>query len=182
MPVTIRECPHCYTRVAFKDDGLCPACAKNLAEPGADPSRTLFSASEGAQLPDICISCGSATNRRVTISQRSYSRAASALRLIWTFFVYIFGLVFHPLLRLLPGEDLKLRVRVSIPLCQPCQRVHGLPKPQRVDYQKGTISFVASRTIVREMARSAEPDPAPNGGPAIVLANSGSFMGPPSVS
>src|SRR5882724_10618463 len=88
MSVTIRECPHCYTRVGFLADGVCPACRKSLSDDGADPTMTLFTVSRSSSLASICICCGGNTNRRVAVSKGTRSRAMSFLAAIGAVFAY----------------------------------------------------------------------------------------------
>lgn len=160
MPVTIRECPHCYTRVAFNQDELCPACGKKLSDFGADPSKTLFSVSEASLLPPICIQCGRNTDRRFTISARSRSIVSGILKVIWAVFVYSLTVFSRSFLHLLGRDETEQKhpyqsIRVSIPLCQNCRRNHGLPKPQRVNFEERTISFLVSKAIAIELSTKA---------------------------
>jgi hypothetical protein len=170
MPVTIRECPHCYTRVGFLADGLCPACGKNLSDGNADPTRTLLTVSRISTLVPVCIRCGGNTTRRVTVSKGTRSRAMTLLAGIGT----VLGYCLAPILRggfigIISAEGRKKhphqRVRVSIPLCGGCQRNHGVPEPHRVDFENATMSFVVRRDIAIESSQTAEPTASPNVAP-----------------
>ena len=161
MTITIKECPHCYTRVGFKEDGVCPACAKNFSDPSADHSKTLFTISEVSVLPSICVLCGSKTDRKVTISESNRSRTSGILGLVWTFLVYCLALVSRGFIHLLDRNESKQkhpyqRVRVSIPLCLACQRRYGCPRPQRVNFEHGTISILVSQTIATDLAQTTD--------------------------
>ncbi len=170
MPVTIRECPHCYTRVGFLDDGVCPACGRRLTDDCADPTRTSVTVSQRSSLAPVCIHCGVATHQRAAVSQRTRSRTRSVLTGIGT----ILGYCLAPILRggaigiIYGGEDRKRyphrAVRVSIPLCDRCQRSYGVPKPHRVDFENETMSFLVNREVALALSCKAEPDGAGNRG------------------
>jgi hypothetical protein len=155
MSITIRECPHCYMRVGFNDDGVCPSCSRQLRDPGADPSRTVVILTEAMPVSPICFTCGRQTTRRISVSQGSRSSGWRILRVIGSVLIYCVALVFHSFLRLLDNrDDLKhpyQRVRVFIPLCGACQRTHGIPSPHQVDFEKGSISFVVSRDVAARL-------------------------------
>jgi hypothetical protein len=158
MPVTMRECPHCFNRVGFRDDEVCPACGKRLSDAGADSTRTLFTVAAGSARVQGCIGCGKDTTDRVTISKGTRSRTMSLLAGFGEFLGYLLA----PLLRIgfigiiLFGEGGKKhahwRVRVRIPLCRSCRRSQGVPKPQRVDFEKGTMSFLISREVALKLS------------------------------
>src|SRR5437870_4756529 len=101
MSLVIKDCPHCYTRVAFKEDGVCPACGKKPSDLGGDPSKTLLTIWHKSVLPPICIQCGSHTRQRVTITKRTHSRVSGGLRLIWDVLVLFLAGVIHGFLHLL---------------------------------------------------------------------------------
>src|SRR5580704_429625 len=88
MPLTIRECPHCYARAGFLADGLCPACGKNLSDASADPTKTLITVSQTSNLAPVCLCCGGNTNRRVVVSKGTRSRAMSLLAGTWAVFAF----------------------------------------------------------------------------------------------
>jgi hypothetical protein len=187
MPVTIRECPHCFTRVGFLEDEVCPACRKRLSEAGADPTRTLFTVSQVSTHVQACMCCGRDTTDRVAISEGTRSRTMSLL----AGFGEVLGYCLAPILRggfigIIYSQDRKKyphwRVRVSIPLCRSCRRSHGVPKPHRVDFEKATMSFLISREVALRLSNGAEPGTAPNGGPAAAVGSSEVTKGPPSVS
>ena len=152
MPATVRECPHCYTRVAFKEDGVCPACAKKLSDVGADSTKTLFTISKGLVLPPMCILCGNITNRRVSIGKANLSPGLNILQVIWTSVSLCLAVIVGGLLHLIVRDEVERkhpyqRIRVSVPFCNTCQRSHGLPSPERVDFEKWTMSFVVSKAV-----------------------------------
>jgi hypothetical protein len=150
MPVTIRDCPHCYQRVGFNDDGVCPACSKRLSDAGADPSRTLFTITEGMSLSPVCHNCGCPTTRRVAVSKGTQAQGWRVLRVISDAFIYCVASVFRGALHVHDRGDRKhpyRRVRISLPLCHACQRAHGIPSPEHVDFDRGSMSFVVSREI-----------------------------------
>lgn len=170
MPVTIRECPHCYTRVGFLEDGACPACGKRLSDGGADPTRTLLMVSQMSSLAPICIYCGGDTTNRVAVTQGTRSRTRSLLAGIGVALGYFLA----PILRggfigIIYSEDRKKhphrRVRVSIPLCRSCHRSHGVPKPHRVDFENATMSFLISREVALGSPNRADPGASPNAAP-----------------
>jgi hypothetical protein len=166
MSVTVRECPHCHTRVAFKDDGVCPACAKKLSDPGADSSKTVFIVSEASEAPPICIQCGENTDQKVTVERNTGSRGFGILRLIWTVGLYFLALLFHRLWHALDKEEAsqkhpRLRVRVSVPYCGNCQHKNGLPEPLRVNFEMGRMSFLVEKTVADRLTLNVEVgDPA----------------------
>lgn len=158
MSVTIRECPHCYSRVGFLADGVCPACRKRVSDVGADPTMTLFTASRSSSVPPVCIGCGENTNRRVVISKGTRSRLAGVLAAVGT----ILGYCLAPILRggaigIIYAQDRKkhphARVRLSIPLCSKCQSTHGIPEPHRVDFDKATMSFLVTREVATKLTQ-----------------------------
>ena len=160
MAITIRECPHCYTRAGFLEDGACPACGKNLADPGGDPGKTLLTVSLTSAFPAVCISCGGSTTRRVVVSQGTRSRAMGFLAVLREILGYclapiirggFIGMIYHRDQQRHPHQ----RVRVSIPLCPTCRKTHGVPKPDRVDFEHGTISFLISRNIATRLSQQA---------------------------
>ncbi len=162
MPVTIKECPHCYTRVAFKDDGICPACNKRFSDYGADPSKTLFPISERSMLAPVCLYCGGSADCRVAITQRSRSHPAGILRLVWSIFAYSLALVAHGFIHLLGRGETQQnhpyrRIRVSVPLCDRCRTRHGAPKPMRVNFEEGTLWFLLDQAVVVQLSRRVEP-------------------------
>ena len=159
MAVTIKECPHCYTRVGFKEDGVCPACNKRLSDSGADPSKTLFHISEASVLAPICIGCGRSADRWATIVERSRSRASIIFRLAWS---YILAFIAHGFIHLLRRDTAELkypyrRIRVSVPLCEGCQLKNAVPKPKRVNFETGTLSFLIDRAVAVRLSPTAEP-------------------------
>lgn len=162
MPVTIRECPHCHTRVGFLEDGICPACGRRLSEGGADPTRTLFTVSQVSSLPPVCIHCGAGATHRVAVSQRTRSRFMGCLAWMGA----VLGLCLAPVFRggligiIYAGGPRKYphrQVRVSIPLCHHCQRRHGVPKPHRVDFENETMSFLVNREVALALSDGAAP-------------------------
>ena len=170
MPVTIRECPHCYMRVGFLADGVCPACGKKLSDVPADPTLMLFTVSQTSSLAPICISCGADTTSRVAVSEGTRSRTMGVLAGIGE----VLGYCLAPILRggligILYSQDRKKyphqRVRVSIPLCRSCKRGHGVPKPHRVDFENATMSFLVGCEVATRLASEAGPTAAPNAAP-----------------
>jgi hypothetical protein len=162
MAVAIQECPHCYTRVGFKEDGVCPACSKRLSDGGAEPTRTLLTVGRASSIAAICICCGEDTARRVAVSKGTRSRTKSVLAAIGTVLAVCLAPIFRgALFAVIHAEGRKKyphqRVRVSIPLCSRCQGNHGVPKPHRVDFENATMSFVISREIAAMFSPGAEP-------------------------
>src|SRR5258706_8161022 len=167
MSVTIRECPHCYMRVGFLADGVCPACGRKLSDVGADPTRTILPVSPISRLAPFSICCGVETTRRVAVSKATRSRASALLAAIRTVFAFCLA----PILRggfigiVYAGERKKYphqRMRVSLPLCSNCQRNYGIPKPHRVDFEKSTISFLVSREVAARLSSNTQPIAVPD--------------------
>src|SRR6185312_5423507 len=153
MPVTIRECPHCYRRVGFNEDGVCPSCSKNLTDPGADASRTVFTIFEARPPSPICFVCGCPTTHRISVSRENRSSGWRIFRIVGSILVYCMSLIFHGLLRVLDNRDKHpyRKVRVSVPVCAACQRAHGAPSAHQVDFENGSMSFVVPRDVAAKL-------------------------------
>ena len=160
MAVTIRECPHCYTRVGFLDDGICPACGRGLSEQGADSTKTLVTVSQKTVLASVCTHCGEPTHNHASVSRGTRSRARSVLAGLGTLIAFCLMPIFRggALAVIWRGEDRKKylhrRIKVRIPLCKGCKRSYGVPNPDRVDFTNETMSFVVDRKIALALSRA----------------------------
>lgn len=159
------ECPHCFTFVHVRADGLCPACHEDPNDlRGIDRDRATVMIGENSPIPDVCCDCGLPARRRVIVEEwkpiagdrASISAGAEtgALRLIFQVFL---GWLGAPILKALVdhGAHTRHAVRVAIVQCNACA-ANGRPRPVRVDFEHFAMRFVVHnrfRICLEELVR-----------------------------
>lgn len=148
--MSVTECPHCYARVCLTVDGVCPACRKNPAAPGADSSKTRMTIFEGRALPPVCFGCGNYTESTLQISRATSSGFAAfaegAFKLIFGF-LKILVLGFFSLFMESSGRvSPRIRLRFRVPWCLRC-RSQRTPEIVWTDFEEGTVSMIVPKTV-----------------------------------
>ena len=131
------ECPHCFTKVIAKADSTCPACGRIvLDKDGTSPGQTAVILTPGQELPSLCTSCGTFTERRVRISRSipvgSEELQLSSPGLLSAFFAWALRLS-------------RRSVAVDIPLCALCgsSRIRLL----HVDFENYAMTLVVDKAF-----------------------------------
>lgn len=143
------DCPHCFTRVVPKSNGLCPACQKDMRDTTRlDLARASIRVSQGDVLPKICCDCGETTSRVVKVYQKHAAKeqpsslAATLIFLLssWAMGSWLF----------LRGMAETSVAEVAMPQCERCAR-RGDPKPRYVDFSNARMTFVVHRNLKEAM-------------------------------
>jgi len=127
-----QECPHCHTQVLPNPDGRCPACRKFFSDiSDISPGLKKFDIKSRSSLPPICIYCGNATERTVVLEEGIQKGGDSWLDKL--FLSRAPQLIKH-------GEV--LAIELAIPQCKECAKTKGKPKPERVNFEDGSMTFL----------------------------------------
>ncbi len=153
-PVIV-ECPHCYQRVLPRDGGLCPSCGKNVHDTrGPNLKVTSLRIDEGMSLPPFCCSCGSPTERLVTIKRtRRLGDNVFVRMLFWISYVLLWILFtgWAVLIAIVVGgsphqKRMRMSVRLHLPMCQTCSAWNKVI-PVTVDFDNHRMTFLVDRSF-----------------------------------
>jgi hypothetical protein len=142
------ECPHCFTRVIPKADGLCPACQQDTRQSGEAADRALIRVAQGDVLPPVCCDCGCETDRYVTVRAKTSRRADrdtdfAAEDVVFTILLGWLFFLLRPFTRRIAATE---TIQVKMPQCPPCGK-RGLPTPRYVDFDRATVTFLVHRNL-----------------------------------
>lgn len=112
--IQYHDCPHCYSHVMFRQDGICPSCRKNRLDTlHVDQDKTMVTIDHNHQLPGACFLCGVDTSQAKHFSW-SYDKG-TAPNLLARLLSYI------------PGSPHRENHQVDLPVCTSC-----IPSAKRV--------------------------------------------------
>ena len=139
------DCPHCYTSVVPNDEGICPACRKNVHETsGTDLSRASISISMRDVLPDVCYHCGCPTEQSIyVIGKRSSdddapSPLVALLTTVASFVLLPFTIIWN-------RTSETAEVSLHLPQCEACAASAGKPNPEFVNFQQDSMTFIVDK-------------------------------------
>lgn len=142
----IVECPHCFTRVVFSANGICPSCQRSASEKPVLEGMTKILVGAHQSLPPYCGLCGApaATKVEVTTSRVAPNKglevnAGGAIGVV---------LLITRFLMWLLGRTIRQKVTVSLPVCA----VHSHqepPKPVEVDWENESMTLLVSKIFRR---------------------------------
>ena len=144
-PIAWVECVNCLETVIPMADGTCPACRRHALEnPGSDGAaqaggaQAMMRIQEGVQLPPICCTCASPTERFVRI-RRSRELGGESSFVRWLLSGSFMSLILAN--ELTPSSR---DVVLHMPFCKVCSSKQRL-NPVYVDFENGTMKFLVHR-------------------------------------
>ena len=148
------ECPHCHTRVLPLANNICPACRKDISDTrGVDPNLASLVVHQLDSLPHYCYSCNLPTERNVKIMEKVEIGGDSPFA---KFLLLVLGILTLRLSILgSRQEGKKSSVLVSMPQCERCAK-SGKPKPNYVDFEKQSMTFIVHRGFRERVYRMHE--------------------------
>lgn len=73
----------------------------------------------------------------------------------WSVFIECLAVIFRGTTHLMDNRNGSKHpyqaVRIRIPLCPNCQKTQGIPSPQQVDFEKGSMAFVIPRDVAEKL-------------------------------
>ena len=139
----IADCPHCFNRVYFPADGICPACHVSLhSTEGADYEKTKFTICESDSLPQHCYLCDAPTEQVakwehvLDLAPPTKSRFSlfSLERLLFNVVPNVAGY--------------EVRMTISLPQCEACG---SLPKAEHFDFDEKKATFIVHKEFAERV-------------------------------
>ena len=148
------ECPLCFVDVLPMADGKCPACLGDTRKVSAE-SRCLTKTDlrhGQSDLPNICMVCGSPTERRIRFFEKAknerYStqphQAGGGLGLLIT---WLFDYV---------GGKMHQEIEIRTPQCDECKKRKQNLRVQHLDFDRRMVTFVVHRDFARALKVAAK--------------------------
>ena len=125
----------------------------NTREPaGADLQRTSLVIFMSDSLPPMCYHCGCDTDRNacVVARRRQDAQAPSQTMALLT---TVLSFVFLPFTVLWPRSSGTLEVSLQVPQCAACAAAMGKPKPQFVNLNSDSMTFLVDRRFKEQVVR-----------------------------
>ena len=139
----IADCPHCFDRVYFPADGICPACHVSVySTEGADYEKCKFTIFESDSLPQHCYLCDAPTERVakwehvlvLTPPGKSLFSFFSPERLLYN--------------TLSNAASYEVRMTINLPQCEAC----GVkPKEEHFDFDERKATFIVHKDFAERV-------------------------------
>lgn len=145
----IIECPHCFTRISEREDGICLACRNNYNEVSEENrDKSSIEIIEDQEFPDVCLVCG-----RDNVSSRyefsSYHDMTKEILgetgLIEKIIMLICGFLGGCAAYISKGIETERSVRVNIPVCDDCYKSKKEIKSLNVLYEERKMKVVSHK-------------------------------------
>ena len=143
----IADCPHCFNRVYFPADGICPACHVSLhSTEGADYEKTKFTICESDSLPQHCYLCDAPTQRiaewqHIVVHEQPTQFLGgffSLHHMIYKVLHYVFS----------KAASFDERMSISLPQCVSCDIK---PEADHIDFPKREATFVVHKEFAERV-------------------------------
>lgn len=151
--MTIPNCPHCYRRVIPSDDGICPACQRNMNEAsGSDPNKVLITLAPRDKLPGVCHECGSPTRhlKKLSVSSEpegTFLAGGVAQRVLGHLLDHTPLGLFNRL------EQIKNQVVISLalPTCERCVKKIRSITPRYIDFDSRRVDVLVHKEFKKAL-------------------------------
>lgn len=128
------DCPHCYSNVMFRQDGICLSCRKNRFDTqGVNPDETMVTIDHNHRLPRCCFLCGVETPLKKNLAWSYYTGSKSS----WLSLMFSY----------VPGSQCRAIHDINMPVCLTCTPLAKHVKPLSV------IAGLECRVLVHRQFR-----------------------------
>ena len=144
----MQECHHCFTVISPLQNNYCPACGRDLSEPGKYGSdRSFVTISSNHKIPINCVACGRTTDNKARITaspEKTVKKKPYEIVLIVIFFpVFIFMFAAEYIYKLIRNKN-EVKMSLDLPICTECSEI-GKFEPQKVDLKEYEMSFIVHK-------------------------------------
>jgi len=139
----IADCPHCFDRVYFPADGICPACHVSVhSTEGADYEKCKFTVYESDSLPQQCYVCDAPAERIAKWEHALVLTPSEKSR-------FNFFSLERPLYNVLSNAASHVvRMTINLPQCEACS---ANPEAVHFEFDERKATFIVHKEFAERV-------------------------------